>query len=90
MLSGGYVWRNVVNSTARLLSIRVIASILAYDAKETITLIVSFAFTRLTHGFHEWNPGELYGYLLREQVGRGETKRFLRNLNGRSKPLERA
>ena len=51
---------------------------------------ISFNSSSFTQGIPFRDPSELYGYLLREQVGGGETKRFLRNLNGRSKPLERA
>ena len=49
----------------------------------------SFTSSRFTHGSPGRDPSELH-IELRVQVGGGETKRFLRILNGRSQPLERA
>ena len=48
----------------------------------------SFTSSRFTHGSPGRDPSELH-IELRVQVGGGETKRFLRNLNRRTARLER-
>ena len=53
---------------------------------ETVYSLISFNSTSFTQRIPCRDPSELYGYLLREQVVRGETKRFLRNLNRRREP----